>query len=126
MSASRRHFILIYQPFDLAPGTASCHRCALLHTTVFSFRQEAELEICRLLAATRPPYPSPNGSEQPLNGATVGSPVGDEYLWEDTAQKKPLRRTAELSFALLLQSPAPLPDPRLRCPCDWKWKMMEI
>lgn len=54
------------------------------------------MEIYRLLAATRPSYPSPNGSEQPLNGAAVGSPVGDEYLWEDAAQKKPLRRTPEL------------------------------
>lgn len=111
MSASRRHFILIYQPFDLAPERPSCHRCALLHTTVFSFRQEAELEIYRLLAATCPSYPSPNGSEQPLNGATVGSSVGDECLCEDTAQKKPLRRTPERSFALLLQSPSPLLDP---------------
>lgn len=100
MSASRRHFILIYQPFDLAPEKPSCHRCTLLHTQVFSFRQEAELEICRLRAATRPSYPSPNGSEQPLNAATVGSPVGDEDLCADAAQKKPLRRTPEQSLAL--------------------------
>lgn len=113
MSASRRHFILIYQPFDLAPEKPSCHGGALLHAQVLSFRQEAELEICRLLAATRPSYPSPNGSEQPLSGATVGSPVGDEYLCDDAAQKKPLRRTLEPSFALPLQTPSPL-DPRLR------------
>lgn len=83
-----RHFVLLSQPVHLAPEKPSRYH---LSRIIFSFRT-GDLG---LLGATRASYPSPSGSEQPLNLVTAGSRL---LLWEMSVYVKmpvkgPLRRT---------------------------------
>lgn len=85
-----RHFVLLYQPFHLAPEKPSRHH---LSRIIFSFRT-GDL---RVLGATRASYPFPSGSEQPLNLV-----VGDECLCEDASEGALEENSCCISNLLLL------------------------